>query len=175
MNAEAQGISVRKTIVVDAPLAHVFSVFTRDFDSWWPRDHHIGDYKTFKAILEPVVGGRWYERGDDGSECPWGRVLAFEPPHRLLLAWEIGADFRPDPSVGTEVEVRFVAEAPERTRVTLTHRHLERFGDKAEAMRAMFDSENAWAATLHGFKDVAERHAAAQSRESDRRSNATAQ
>jgi uncharacterized protein YndB with AHSA1/START domain len=157
MKAEGQGMFVRKTIVVEAPLAHVFDTFTRDLDTWWPRGHHVGDCETFEAILEPKVGGRWYERGSDGSECPWGRVLAFEPPHRLLLAWDLGADFRPDPSIGSEVEVTFAAETGERTRVTLTHRHLERFGDKADAMRVMFDSDNAWAQTLAGFKGVAER------------------
>lgn len=160
MNDEGQGVFVRKTIDVDAPVSHVFAVFTRDIDAWWPRAHHIGACTTFEAILEPNVGGRWYERGDDGSECPWGRVLAFDAPHRLLLAWDIGADFRPDASIGSEVEVTFVALGAERTRVTLTHRHLERFGDKADAMRAMFDSENAWAQTLAGFKDVVERASA---------------
>ena len=157
MNAEGQGICVRKTIDVDAPLSHVFGVFTDDIDAWWPRAHHIGQCATFEAILEPRAGGRWYERGDDGSECPWGRVLAYEPPHRLLLAWDIGADFRPDASIGSEVEVTFAALSPTRTRVTLTHRHLERYGDKAEAMRAMFDSENAWAQTLAGFRDAVAR------------------
>ncbi|HSC22264.1 MAG TPA: SRPBCC family protein [Casimicrobiaceae bacterium] len=161
MNAEGQGIFVRKTIDVDAPLAHVFGVFANDIDAWWPRAHHIGPCEAFEAILEPRVGGRWYERGDDGSECPWGRVLAYEPPHRLLLAWDIGADFRPDASIGSEVEVTFVALSAKRTRVTLTHRHLERYGDKAEAMRAMFDSENAWAQTLAGFRDAVARVPAA--------------
>ena len=161
MNAEDQGIFVRKTIVVEAPIAHVFDVFTRDLDAWWPRDHHIGAGATFEAILECRPGGRWYERGDDGSECPWGRVLAFEPPHRLLLAWDIGADFRPDASIGSEVEVTFAPESAARTRVTLTHRHLERFGEKAQAMRAMFDSDNAWAQTLARFRDAAARASAA--------------
>lgn len=157
MNAEDQGMFVRKTIVVDAPLAHVFTVFTRDLDSWWPRDHHIGGTKTFEAILEPKAGGRWYERGDNGVESTWGHVLAYEPPRRVLLTWELSADFRADASIGSEVEVTFAAEAPERTLVTLTHRHLERYGDKAEAMRTLFESDNAWATTLRTFKDVAER------------------
>ena len=157
MNEAVQGLLVQKSIVVDAPIEHVFAVFTDRQDTWWPRDHHIGACKSFTAVLEPRVGGRWYERGDDGSECPWGRVLAYQPPHRLLLAWDIGADFRPDASIGSEVEVTFAALSAKRTRVTLTHRHLERYGDKAEAMRAMFDSENAWAQTLAGFRDAAAR------------------
>jgi len=158
MIAAEQGIFVRKSIVVDAPVAHVFSVFTAGHDSWWPRAHHIGETKEFTAILEPRVGGRWYERGDDGSECNWGRVLAWDPPHRLVVSWDISAAFKPDASIGSEVEVRFIAESAERTRVELTHRNLERYGDKAEAMRAMFDSDNAWAATLQAFTKVAEAH-----------------
>ena len=148
MNEAVQGLLVQKSIVVDAPIEHVFAVFTDRQDTWWPRDHHIGACKSFTAVLEPRVGGRWYERGDDGSECPWGRVLTWEPPHRLVLSWDIGANWQPDPTLGTEVEVRFISEGNERTRVELTHRKLERYGDKAQAMRAMFDSDGAWIATL---------------------------
>ena len=156
MNEAVQGLLVQKSIVVDAPIEHVFAVFTDRQDTWWPRDHHIGACKSFTAVLEPRVGGRWYERGDDGSECPWGRVLAWEPPHRLVLSWDIGANWQPDPTLGTEVEVRFIAEGNARTRVELTHRKLERYGDKAQAMRAMFDSDGAWIATLRIMAKSAE-------------------
>ena len=156
MNEAVQGLLVQKSIVVDAPIEHVFAVFTDRQDTWWPRDHHIGACKTFTAVLEPRVGGRWYERGDDGSECPWGRVLAWEPPHRLVLSWDIGANWQPDPTLGTEVEVRFIAEGNARTRVELTHRKLERYGDKAQAMRGMFDSEGAWISTLRTMAKRAE-------------------
>ena len=124
-------------------------------DTWWPREHHIGGRPSFTAILEPRVGGRWYERGDDGSECSWGQVLAWDPPKRLVLTWDIGADWKYDPTLATELEINFIAETEERTRVELEHRKLERYGDKAEAMRAMFDSPGAWANTLAAFSKVA--------------------
>jgi len=157
MNTAVREIMVRKSVVVNAPVAHVFAVFTEGHDTWWPRDHHIGGCKEFTAILEPRVGGRWFERGDDGSECDWGRVLAWDPPHRLVVSWDIGADWKPDPSLGTEVEITFIAEGVQRTRVELTHRKLERYGDKAESMRAMFESDGAWAATLATMAKAAER------------------
>jgi uncharacterized protein YndB with AHSA1/START domain len=156
MTVEMQHMSVRKTITVNAPVEHVFAVFTGKQDSWWPRPHHIGTCEQFTAVLEPRVGGRWYERGDDGSECNWGRVLAWEPPHRVVLSWDINADWKYDPGLGTEVEVKFYAESAERTRVELEHRKLERFGDRAEMMRALFDSDEAWTGTLQMFAKKAE-------------------
>ncbi len=86
MTVDSQRIFVRNTITVNAPVAHVFAVFTERQDTWWPRPHHIGTCQRFTAVLEPRVGGRWYERGDDGSECDWGRVLVWEPPHRVEAA-----------------------------------------------------------------------------------------
>ena len=156
MNAQVQDVLVRKSIVVNAPQAHVFETFTANQDAWWPRAHHIGGKEPFTAVLEPRTGGRWYERADDGSECNWGRVLAYEPPHRLLLAWDINAEWKYQPGLGTEIEVRFIAESPERTRVMLEHRKLERFGDKAEMMRAIFDGADAWSGTLAAMAKVAE-------------------
>ena len=156
MNAQVQDILVRKSIVVNAPQAHVFATFTEKQNTWWPRAHHIGGKEPFTAVLEPRAGGRWYERADDGSECNWGRVLAWEPPHRVLLSWDINTDWKYQAGLGTEVEVRFIAESAGRTRVVLEHRKLERFGDKAEAMRAMFDSEDAWMGTLAAFGKAAE-------------------
>ena len=139
---------MRKSVVVNAPIDHVFAVFTEGQNTWWPRDHHIGGTKSFTAVMEPRVGGRWFERGDDGSECNWGRVLAWDPPRRVVVSWDIGADWKYDANLGTEVEVQFIAESEDRTRVQLEHRKLHRYGDKAEMMRAMFDSEGAWMATL---------------------------
>jgi len=156
MNEVAMNILVRKRIVINAPLAHVFAVFTERHDAWWPRAHHIGAREKFTAMLEPRMGGRWFERGDDGSECNWGRVLAWDPPNRLLLSWEINAEWKPDPSVASEVEIKFIAEDSERTRVELEHRKLEAYGDKAEAMRAIFDSPKAWIDTLQAMSVFAE-------------------
>jgi uncharacterized protein YndB with AHSA1/START domain len=156
MSVAVQDILVRKSIVVNAPQDHVFRTFTERIDTWWPRPHHIGGKEPFTAILEPRVGGRWFERAQDGAECDWGRVLAWEPPSRLVLAWEINADWKYQAGLGTEVEVQFVPDGKERTRVLLEHRKLERYGDKAEMMRAMFDGEGAWVDTLAAMAKAAE-------------------
>jgi uncharacterized protein YndB with AHSA1/START domain len=157
MDMEVKQLAVRKTITVDAPIAHVFRTFTVNQNAWWPRGHHIGKCETFTAIVEPRAGGRWFERGDDGSECDWGRVLVWDEPNRVVLCWSLDADWRYDADLRTEVDVRFVAETPRRTRVELEHRGLERFGDKAEQMRTVFDSPDAWAGGLALMRDCAEK------------------
>ena len=144
--------AVRKTVVVNVPQANAFAVFTERLGEWWPLlNYHIGAQPAQTAVIEPRPGGRWFERASDGSECDWGRVLVWEPPHRIVLSWDIGADWRYDPSLGTEVEVRFVAQGSGATRVELEHRHLERYGDKTDTMRATFDSEKGWKALLDAF------------------------
>ncbi|MGF6603087.1 uncharacterized protein YndB with AHSA1/START domain [Paraburkholderia sp. GAS448] len=160
MTTELKDVVVRKSITVNAPLAHVFSVFTQGHDTWWPREHHIGPSKNFTAVLEPKAGGRWFERGDDGSECNWGRVLVWEPPRRVIMSWDISADWQYDPTIACEVEITFIPETSNRTRVELEHRKLERYGDKAEAMRAAFDSPGGWTATLEALRTAAESQAA---------------
>jgi len=154
---EAKDLVVRKSITVNAPAAHAFAVFAEKQDTWWPRSHHIGAREKFSAILEPKVGGRWYERGDDGGECNWGRVLVWEPPHRMVLSRDINAQWKYDPSVANEVEVKFIAESRERTRVELEHRKIERYGDKAEAMLKAFDSPDGWSGMLRAMAQAAER------------------
>ncbi len=139
---------VRRTVIVPAPQARAFALFTDHHDTWWPREYHIGEAPMAEAVLEPREGGRWYERGTDGRDCTWGRVLVWEPPERLVLAWQIDGQWRYDPSLVTEVEVRFVPEGPERTRVELEHRHLERFGEHREAVRAAFESPQGWGGML---------------------------
>lgn len=150
MNTVAtENIAVSKSIRVQAPQAHVFDVFTAHIGRWWPLPtHHIGAAPASTVVIEPFVGGRWFERGIDGSECDWGRVLAWEPPGRVVLAWEIGADWKHQPGLGTEVEVRFIAESETATRVELEHRHLERYGEHAAHMRDGFDTDDAWAGML---------------------------
>lgn len=146
---------VRHVIVVDAPREHAFEVFTRGLDSWWFRDHHIGKEPMREAVMEPREGGRVYERGIHGAECDWGRVLAWEPPSRLVVAWQIGGDwqFDPEPAHASEYEVRFIAETSTRTRVEFEHRHFERHG---EAGRKIRDSvENGWAKLLATYADTA--------------------
>jgi hypothetical protein len=143
-------IGVGHTLTVEAPIERAFAVFTAGFASWWPRSHHIGESELVDAIIEPRAGGRWYERNADGSECEWGHVIAWEPPDRVLLAWQLDADWRYDPEMVTEVDVRFEADG-DRTRVHFEHRHLERMGDRAEEVRRSIDSPEGWRGILAGY------------------------
>jgi len=113
-------------------------------------------------VLEPFVGGRWFERTADGTETDWGRVLVWEPPHRLVLTWQIspGWSYEPGPVLASEIEVRFTAESGGRTRVDFEHRHLERYADQAERMRAVLDRPDGAAGVLTAYA-TAMRHAAA--------------
>jgi uncharacterized protein YndB with AHSA1/START domain len=150
--AEQSHLLVKKTLVVQASQPRAFEVFTEHFGSWWPLEtHHIGAQAAQTAVIEPRVGGRWFERSADGTECTWGRVLEWEPPRRLLLSWEISADFKCDPKIQTEVEVRFVAVGSDSTRVELEHRHLEFYGDNAPEMKRVFDSDGGWTGLLRRF------------------------
>ena len=149
--------SVRKTVTVNVPQPYAFTVYTERHGSWWPlKTHHIGAQPAETAIMEPRVGGRWFERGVDGSECEWGKVLVWEPPNRIVLAWQIGANWKYDPNLITEVEVRFVAEGPMTTRVELEHRNLDRFGENAAAIRAAFNSDGGYNGILQTFVAFAE-------------------
>ena len=149
--------SVRTSIVVDAPVERAFSVFTEDMASWWPEGHHILEGELAEMVFEPRVGGHVYDRGTDGSECRWARVLAYEPPNRVVFSWDISPQWQleTDPARTSEVEVRFVAEGPERTRVELEHRHLERHGDGWEAMRDAVGSPDGWQGGLQLFAAAA--------------------
>jgi uncharacterized protein YndB with AHSA1/START domain len=149
---------VRKTITVSASLEHAFAVFTEGYDSWWPRTHHIGKAPMEKAIIELRAGGRCYSTQVDGTECDWGRVLVWDPPHRLVLAWQITHEwgYEPDLARSSEVDIRFTAEPGGRTRVDLEHRHFERHGGGAAAMRTAVDSPNGWSGLLQLFAARAE-------------------
>ena len=160
MSMTVENLLVRKSIVINAPQAHVFNVFVTHQDAWWPRTHHIGKTEKFVAHLEPFLGGRWYEQGDDGSQCEWGRVLAWEPHGRIVLSWDIDADFQYAPGIGMEVEVRFIVESPERTRVELEHRKLEVLGEKATGFHAAIDSEGGWIEILRQLGAETERRKA---------------
>src|SRR5690348_12901038 len=113
---------VRKSILVNAPQARAFQVFTTHFASWWPKSHHIGAAEMAEAVIEPHLGGRWYEKSVDGSECQWGEVLAWEPPSRVVLSWRINGQFKLDMSLDSSVEVRFIAQDRNTTLVELEHR-----------------------------------------------------
>jgi len=148
--------SVRKVVDVQAPPAVAWRVFTEKLGTWWPlATHKIGKAKAVDAVIEPRAGGRWYERGDDGSTCDWGRVLTWEPHTRLVLSWEISGDWQHDPSLKTEVEVRFIAQGTDRTRVELEHRHLDRYGARRDEMLGIFDSEGGWGGLLASFARAA--------------------
>src|SRR3954471_15856458 len=152
MAGQAIGQAVVKTVTVQAPRERAFTVFTEGMSAWWPLDgYHIGAAPAVDAVIEPREGGRWFERGDDGAECQWGRVLAWEPPGRVVLAWQIGADWAFDALLMTEVEVRFADAGEGRTRVELEHRDLERYGDRAEEMRATFGGDGGWNGLLQRF------------------------
>jgi hypothetical protein len=153
--------AVRKTITVEASQEIAFRVFTEGINTWWPLEsHHLGKAAPKEVITETRVGGRCFERAFDGSECVWGHVLVWEPPRRYVFSWEISSEFQPDPRCATEVEVRFIAEGPRRTRVELEHRKLDRFGAKRDEMRKTFDSPGGWAGLLEKFADAAKKEAA---------------
>jgi len=147
---------VRKSVRVGAPPERAFKVFTDGIGRWWPKTHHIGAADLDALVIEPKAGGRWYERGVDGSECDVGKVLVWEPPARLVLAWQLTADWKFDPGLITEVEVRFLADGANATRVELEHRDLERYGERADGVRATIDSSEGWNGILQLFKQAAE-------------------
>jgi uncharacterized protein YndB with AHSA1/START domain len=155
MSTQAQATSVRTTIVVEAPIEHAFRVFTEDFGSFKPPEHNMLGVEIAETVFEPRVGGHLYDRGVDGSECRWARVLAYEPPDRVVISWDISPRWQlePDPEKTSEVEVRFIAEAPERTRVELEHRNLERHGDGWEGMREGVGGEGGWPLYLQRFAE----------------------
>lgn len=129
--------SVKQSIVVNAPIARAFKVFTEDFGRFKPAEHNLLAVAIAETIFEPRVGGYLYDRGVDGSECRWARVLAYEPPNRVVLTWNISPRWQieTDPDKVSEWEVRFIAETEQRTRVELEHRNLERHGAGWESVR----------------------------------------
>ena len=158
MNDVSQRIApaaIRKTIDVKAPVDRAFAVFAAHMGEWWHKEHSIArDTTQVDVVIEPHAGGRWYEKGADGSEHPWGRVIAYEPPHRLVLAWQLTREFVYDPDFETTVEVRF-EEITEGTRVHFEHRDLERMG--ADAVEMLEGMDGGWGMLLDLFKNEAER------------------
>jgi uncharacterized protein YndB with AHSA1/START domain len=153
MSTQAQDTSVRTAVVVDAPLERAFSVFTEDFGSFKPPEHNLLGVEIAETVFEPREGGHLYDRGVDGSECRWSRVLAYEPPNRVVISWDISPQWRleTDLEKTSEVEVRFIAEAPERTRVELEHRNLERHGEGWEGVRDGVAGGEGWPLYLRRF------------------------
>ncbi|HLH29499.1 MAG TPA: SRPBCC family protein [Acidimicrobiales bacterium] len=153
--------AVRRSVVVDAPPERAFSVFTEHIGTWWPPEHHLLQGELDEMVFEPRVGGFVYDRAKDGTECRWARVLAFEPPSRLVISWDINLQWQieSDPERTSEVEVRFVPEDESRTRVELEHRRLERHGPGWETMRDAVGSPDGWGVGLRRFAEAVARGA----------------
>jgi uncharacterized protein YndB with AHSA1/START domain len=145
--------AVRSEITVEAPIERAFAVFTEEMQTWWNPDHHL--IETAEMVVERHVGGNIVDRGPDGSECRWSRVLAYDPPSLFVFSWDINTrwEIETDPEKTSEVAVTFTAEAPDRTLVVLEHRHLDRHGEGWEGMRDAVGS--GWAG-LEGLKDAIE-------------------
>jgi len=156
MTTQAHEASVRTQIVVEAPIERAFSVFTEQFDSIKPREHNMLAVEIAETVFEPREGGRVYDRGVDGSECHWARVLAYEPPDRVVFSWDINPrwEIESDLEKTSEVEVRFISETPERTRVELEHRNLDRHGEGWEGGRDAVGSEGGWPLYLQRFGEL---------------------
>jgi uncharacterized protein YndB with AHSA1/START domain len=154
-NAQAQETSVRTRVVVKAPIEQAFTVFTEGIGSWFPREYNILPVEIAERVFEPRVGGRVYDRGVDGSECHWARVLAYEPPRRVVISWDISPQWQieTDPRKTSEVEVLFIPESQGRTRVELEHRNLERHGEGWEQIRDAIGGEGGWPGCLQKFAE----------------------
>jgi uncharacterized protein YndB with AHSA1/START domain len=153
MSTQASETSIRNSTVVEAPIERAFSVFTDGFGSFKPPDHNLLEVEIAETVFESHAGGHIYDRGVDGSECRWARVLAFEPPNRVVFSWDISPQWQieTDPEKTSEVEVRFIAEGPDRTRVELEHRNLDRHGEGWESERDGVGGDQGWPLYLDRF------------------------
>jgi len=160
MNAEAQRISpapIRKILRVRASRQKAFDTFVGGMGGWWMKSHTLQPSGQRDVVIEPRVGGRWYDIGEDGTEMSWGRVLAWDAPERIVLAWQLNAEWTYDPDFETTVEIRFTEDG-DHTIVAFEHRDLERFGERAEAVRGDYESgmEGGWGQLLAGYQKLAE-------------------
>jgi uncharacterized protein YndB with AHSA1/START domain len=155
MSTQATANTVRSSIVVETPIERAFRVFTEDFGSFKPPEHNLLGVEIAETVFEPRVGGHLYDRGVDGSECRWARILAYEPPTRVVFSWDISPHWQLEPDLDktSEVEVRFVAETSQRTRVELEHRSLERHGDGWEGVREGVGGEGGWPLYLRRYAE----------------------
>jgi uncharacterized protein YndB with AHSA1/START domain len=156
LTTDTSQTSVRNEIVVEAPIERAFQVFVEEFDRIKPREHNMLAVDIEETVFEPRVGGHIYDRGVDGSECRWARVLAYEPPDRLAFSWDISPHWQieTDLARASEVEVRFIAESPERTRLELEHRHLDRHGEGWEGLREGVGADQSWPLYLQRYADA---------------------
>ena len=153
MTAQTEATAVQTAIVVDAPIDRAFRVFTEGISTWWPPEHHLLQGELAGMVFEPRVGGHIYDRGVDGSECRWARVLAYDPPSRVVFSWDINTKWEVETDLDktSEVAITFTAETPERTRVVLEHRNLERHGENWQSMRDAVGSDDGWPIGLRAF------------------------
>lgn len=171
MNEESRIIllaPVRKSLRVNASVSRAFDIFTRHIRTWWPASHTPLKAPPKDTIIEPYVNGRWYQIAVDGTQCNTGRVLVWEPPFRLVLSWQINAEWQYDPDLMTEVEIKFAADGEGVTRVELEHRHLERLGAKAEEFRGKADAPTGWPAILENYQRAVEAKKAASAQDASR-------
>jgi uncharacterized protein YndB with AHSA1/START domain len=150
---QADATVVRRQMVVNAPLDKAFSVFTERFGDFKPPEHNLLPVPIAETVFEPRAGGHIYDRGTDGSECRWARILAYDPPHRVVFSWDIGPTWQieADPEHTSEVEVTFTAETPDRTRVTLEHRNIDRHGPGWESVRDGIGHDQGWPLYLERY------------------------
>jgi uncharacterized protein YndB with AHSA1/START domain len=153
MSTPIAGTRVRVSVVVDAPIERAFRVFTEDFGRFKPHEHNLLAVEIAETVFEARVGGHLYDRAVDGSECHFARVLAYEPPHRVVLSWDISPHWQLETDLAktSEVEVQFIAEAPNRTRVDLEHRNLERHGEGWEGLSNGLGGDEGWPLYLDRF------------------------
>jgi uncharacterized protein YndB with AHSA1/START domain len=156
MTTQSEQTLIRTDIVVEAPQDRAFRVFVEQFDKVKPREHNMLAVDIAESVFEPQPGGRVYDRGVDGSECQWARVIAYEPPERLVFTWDISPHWQleTDLNRASEVEVRFLVESPERTRIELEHRHLDRHGDGWEGLREGVAGDQGWPLYLARYADL---------------------
>ena len=156
MTTRAQETSLRRHVVIEAPIERAFRVFTEGFGSFKPPEHNLLGVEIAATVFEPRVGGHIYDRGVDGTECHWARVLAFEPPNRVVFSWDISPRWQIETDVErtSVVEVRFTSEAPDRTRVELEHRDLDRHGEGWEASRDGVGGDQGWPLYLRRFAEL---------------------
>jgi uncharacterized protein YndB with AHSA1/START domain len=148
---------IRKSIVVNTGVERAFALFIDQFDAIKPREHNLLSVPIAETVFEPRVGGHIYDVGVDGSRCEWSHVLAYEPPSRVVISWDIGPTWQleADPAKTSEVEVRFIAESDNRTRVELEHRHLDRHGEGWQAVADGIAGDAGWPLYLSRYSDLA--------------------
>src|SRR5262249_62192068 len=156
MSTQAAVTAIRTSIVVEAPIDRAFRVFTEDFGAFKPPEHNLLDADIAETVFETRVGGHLYDRGVDGSECRWARVLAYDPPDRVVFSWDIGPTWQIETDLDktSEVEVRFISEGGDRTRVELEHRNLDRHGEGWEGVREGVGSGDGWPLYLERYGEL---------------------